>query len=67
MSFNSYIFNPRESNCTGCGACVLACAHKALSMERNSEGFLYPTLDTNKCIRCGICEKVCPMTSEHHQ
>lgn len=67
MSFNSYIFNPRESNCTGCGACVLACVHKALSMERNSEGFLYPTLDTNKCIRCGICEKVCPMTSERHQ
>lgn len=26
----------------------------------DEEGFLYPRIDTNNCIDCGLCEKVCP-------
>ena len=29
-------------------------------MKPDKEGFLYPTIDNNKCINCSLCEKVCP-------
>ena len=32
-------------------------------MEYDSEGFLYPQVDNSKCIRCGLCLKVCPITN----
>lgn len=50
-----------DSNiCTGCGSCVNACHHQALQMKEDDEGFLYPILDLNKCIECGVCSKRCP-------
>ena len=45
--------------CTGCTACYAICPKKAISMEMDSEGFLYPKIDTTKCVECGICAKVC--------
>ena len=27
----------------------------------DEEGFVFPLVDANKCIECGICEKVCPV------
>lgn len=32
-------------------------------MERDSEGFLYPRIDSKKCINCGKCEKACPINN----
>ena len=32
-------------------------------MIENNEGFLYPKVDSDKCIECGLCEKVCPAIS----
>ena len=29
-------------------------------MRKNEEGFLYPIVNNDKCIKCGLCEKVCP-------
>lgn len=46
--------------CTGCGACEQICAHKAISMQLNDEGFYYPAIDQNTCVDCGLCAKVCP-------
>lgn len=51
------------TNCTGCCACKNVCPHKAILMEINEEGFLYPKIDSNKCINCGLCYDNCP--SEH--
>ena len=48
------------TNCTGCGACQNICSHKAISMQVNDEGFLYPVVDNKKCINCGLCLKKCP-------
>lgn len=45
--------------CTGCGACVSVCPVRALALSYNDEGFYYPELDEDKCIRCGMCEKIC--------
>ena len=30
-------------------------------MQADSEGFLYPKVDTEVCINCHLCEKVCPV------
>ena len=47
--------------CTGCAACMNICPKGAISMQENGEGFLYPAIDENKCIHCGLCYKKCPV------
>lgn len=47
--------------CTGCAACSNACAHDAIKMQEDKEGFLHPVIDNSVCIHCGLCEKVCPV------
>lgn len=49
-----------KSNCSGCHACVNACPKHCISMVPDDEGFLYPVVDKEKCIECGICKKICP-------
>ncbi|MBQ7003636.1 MAG: polysaccharide pyruvyl transferase family protein [Oscillospiraceae bacterium] len=49
-----------KSECTGCSACFNACPVSAIQMVPNSEGFLYPNIDTAKCIHCGKCSMSCP-------
>ena len=47
--------------CTGCAACYNACAHHALVMKPDREGFLYPAVDADKCVECNLCEHSCPI------
>lgn len=47
-------------NCTGCSACVNACPVNAVSLKANEQGFCYPHVDYDKCIKCQKCLKVCP-------
>lgn len=49
-----------KSSCTGCGACASSCAANAIRMERDTEGFLQPVINTDKCKECGLCQKRCP-------
>lgn len=46
--------------CSGCAACYAVCARKAISMQQDAEGFVYPHVDEAQCIHCGLCERVCP-------
>lgn len=48
-----------SKRCSGCTACVSICPTHCITMEADEEGFLYPVIDTNKCIKCGLCQKVC--------
>lgn len=48
-------------DCCGCNACGDICVHKAISYKTDIEGFWYPVVDTEKCVNCGLCEKVCPV------
>lgn len=56
-----------KTSCCGCTACYSACPQDAISMCFDSEGFKYPAIDTNKCIECGLCEKVCPLIESDEQ
>ena len=49
-----------KRQCCGCAACVQKCPKHCISFYEDEEGFLYPRIDTNNCIDCGLCEKVCP-------
>lgn len=54
----------KKELCTGCTACASVCPKSCISMLPDENGFLFPIIDTNMCIRCGLCEKVCPVL--HH-
>lgn len=48
-----------KNECCGCTACMNICPQRAIKMEKDEEGFLYPVVDKEKCIECGLCKKVC--------
>ena len=50
-----------KSDCCGCSACYSICPKGAISMVKDKEGFLYPEIDSNLCINCKMCSKVCPI------
>lgn len=49
-----------KQDCCGCTACVQHCPKHCISLKEDEEGFLYPIVNKNICIDCGLCEKVCP-------
>ena len=53
-----------KKNCCGCEACVQRCPKSCITMREDNEGFLYPEVDKNICIDCGLCEKVCPVINQ---
>ena len=50
-----------KRDCCGCHACASVCAHQAITMQTDSEGFLYPVVDKSTCTDCGLCKQVCPV------
>lgn len=56
-----YLLSHNTYECSGCAACYSICSHKAITMEENEEGFLVPIRHTDKCVNCGLCEKICPV------
>ena len=48
-----------KANCCGCGACVNACPKGAIRLRPDENGFLYPEIDPELCVDCGLCKKAC--------
>ncbi len=48
-----------KSSCCGCSACYAACPVGAIEMKADEEGFLYPVIDPEKCVRCRKCLQAC--------
>jgi coenzyme F420-reducing hydrogenase beta subunit len=45
--------------CTGCGACALVCQHGAITINLADTGFYTAYVDSDKCVSCDLCNKVC--------
>jgi len=49
-----------KKDCSGCTACKNVCPSNAITMQPDSEGFLYPVIDGKICTNCGLCRDICP-------
>lgn len=47
--------------CTGCKMCGDICPTAAIKFKEDYDGCWYPSVDDQKCIKCGLCEKRCPV------
>ena len=50
----------KKEECCGCTACYAVCPANAITMEADEEGFEYPVIVEEHCIRCYKCMQVCP-------
>ncbi len=48
-----------KGKCCGCTACMSICPRNAIHMEPDEEGFLYPHVNQDLCVNCGLCKTVC--------
>lgn len=53
-----------KSECCGCTACMVVCGVNAIYMQTDSEGFKYPYIQEDKCVKCYRCIQVCPFKNE---
>lgn len=59
MNTERIILYENKKDCCGCGACYNVCPRKAISMVADEHGYVYPVIDEEKCVKCGLCKKVC--------
>lgn len=53
-----------NDHCCGCGVCGELCPKSAITMQKNSQGFAYPIVNSKKCVDCGLCVNNCRFNSE---
>lgn len=56
-----------NGDCCGCEACVQVCPKNCIDFSSDAQGFLYPVVNKESCIDCGLCEKVCPVINKTNQ
>lgn len=54
-----------KKDCCGCTACANICPRSAIEMKPDVLGFKYPEVDKNKCVDCGLCDKVCAFNDNY--
>lgn len=54
----------KHDDCCGCEACIQACPARCIEMREDQEGFRFPHLDSERCLKCGKCLKVCPIANK---
>ena len=59
------ILYKRKEDCCGCTACCVICPKNAIIMQEDEEGFEYPHIEEEKCIKCYKCLKVCPIKDKN--
>lgn len=55
-----------HNECYGCNACISSCPVSAVTKREDDKGFLYPSIDYEKCINCHKCEEVCLGVHQSH-
>lgn len=53
-----------KSKCCGCNLCAIVCPKKCIQMVSDKEGFWYPQINKHACIKCGKCERICPVINK---
>lgn len=53
-----------REKCLGCYACSNICPKTCIDMKEDELGYVYPEIDSNRCIKCNLCIKVCPTNNE---
>lgn len=48
-----------QKDCCGCAACMNICPKEAITMKPDSDGYIFPVINNELCIECGLCKKVC--------
>lgn len=56
-----------KTKCSGCMACYNICPQKCISMIEDEEGFLYPKVDMDACVNCGLCDRTCPLNEKNNK
>ncbi len=51
----------KKEDCCGCTACFSICPKSAIIMQPDEEGFEYPVVDRDRCVKCYRCLDVCPI------
>jgi len=64
-SYNLKLFEYKYT-CCGCTACMSICQKQAIIMKPDEDGFLYPQIIENICVKCEQCIKVCPVRKENN-
>ena len=54
-----------DIQCSGCTACYATCKKGAIQLKEDEKGFIHPSIDSEQCIECGMCQKACPMLNAH--
>lgn len=49
--------------CTGCFACVNICPQNCISMKLDDKLCIAPSIDNDRCIDCGLCQRTCPVNN----
>ena len=66
MKIEDMIKNNR-ADCCGCESCANICPKNAIEMIRDAEGFAYPKINPELCIKCGRCDATCPSLNFHEK
>lgn len=63
MENHIVINSPKD--CCGCAACLNVCPKDAIVMVEDEVGFVYPQVQSDRCVNCGLCKRVCTFNQAH--
>lgn len=56
-----------KAMCCGCAGCKTVCPTNAINMVTDEMGFVFPKVNNDICINCGLCEKNCPVLNHKNE